>query len=160
MTPVDEDQVGVAILFYKENSPSGAHKYEKLLELFPDLQAKLHGSEFSSHVRGAGPFEQRVSNGMKGRVLLVGDAAGYLDPLTGEGIRLGLDGAKAIAQCLSTNNPQQYAIEHRRILRKYWIMTDGLLRLRRVPFLRKIMMIALKRIPYLFDSVISILAAD
>ena len=92
--------------------------------------------------------------------MLVGDAAGYLDPLTGEGIRLGLDGAKAIARCLANNKPQRYVTEHRKILRKYWVMTDGLLRLRQVPLLRKLMVPFLRLFPFAFDQIISTLAED
>ena len=160
VTPVAEDQVGVAILLYKDQGPSGTDKYDQLLSLFPELQEKLHSSDHSSHIRGAGPFEQRVSCGVKGRIFLVGDAAGYLDPLTGEGIRLGLDGAQAIVKCILENKPQQYIVAHKKILRKYWLMTDGLLRLRQIPFFRRLMVPILQRIPKLFNVIISTLAAD
>ena len=160
VTPVSENQVGVAILFYKDRAPSGADKYEQLLPLFPELQKRLSNSQYSSHIRGAGPFEQRVEKGVKGRFFLVGDAAGYLDPLTGEGIKLGLDGAKAVVECIVENRPQQYIVAHKKILRKYWIMTDGLLRLRQIPLLRKLMIPVLRRIPKLFSVIISTLAAE
>jgi flavin-dependent dehydrogenase len=160
VTPVADDQVGVAILFYQDHAPPGEHKYRQLLTLFPELAQRLEGSEKSSHIRGAGPFEQRVSQGAKGRILLVGDAAGYLDPLTGEGIKLGLDGARAIVQRILEDDPKAYVKDCRRILRKYWIMTDGLLKLRQVPLLRRLMIPVLGFVPKLFDMVISALAAD
>ena len=160
VTPVADDQIGVAILFYKDHAPTGQDKYDKLLTRFPKLHQALEGLEYSSRLRGAGPFEQRVASGMKGRVLLVGDAAGYLDPLTGEGIRLGLDGAQAIAKCIANDQPQQYIQEHRKILRKYWVMTDGLLRLRQIPPLRKVMVPFLRLFPFFFDWIISTLAEE
>jgi flavin-dependent dehydrogenase len=159
VTPVSDDQVGVAILFYKDHAPTGSDKYEQLLKLFPRLNEHLGESPPSSHIRGAGPFEQRVSKGRKGRFFLVGDAAGYLDPLTGEGIKLGLDGAKAVVNCIVENKPKSYISAHKKILRKYWLMTDGLLRLRQIPFLRKLMIPFLRKTPKVFSIIISILAA-
>ena len=90
-TPVADDLVGVAILFRDIGSVHGAGiRYDSLLTRFPELKARLAGMEPASSVRGAGPFEHRVASRVKGNVLLVGDAAGYLDPLTGEGVALGL----------------------------------------------------------------------
>ena len=88
VTPVGPDQIGVAILFNRAKKISEKGPYEVLLDQFPTLKSKLTGP-FSSGVRGAGPFEQRLTKRVKGRILLVGDAAGYLDPITGEGIHWG-----------------------------------------------------------------------
>ena len=60
--------------------------------------------------------------------MLIGDAAGYLDPLTGEGIRLGLDAGEAAINCILNNRPQAYERAWRNVSRRYWWMTDGLLR--------------------------------
>ena len=53
------------------------------------------GAAWVTPVRGAGPLRQRGPRRVAGRVLLVGDAAGYVDALTGEGIRTGLACARA-----------------------------------------------------------------
>ena len=44
---------------------------------------------------GAGPLRQSARTPRSGRVLLVGDAAGYVDALTGEGVAVGLATARA-----------------------------------------------------------------
>ena len=160
VTPVAEDEVGVAILFYKDHAPKGQHKYQQLLQHFPELLERLDQSQPCSTVRGAGPFERRVRTPLKGNILLVGDSAGYLDPLTGEGIRLGLDASEAAIAAIVAERPQLYHKSWKRFTRKYWVMTDGLLRLRSVPFLRKLMVPALRFIPGLFSAIISTLAAD
>jgi flavin-dependent dehydrogenase len=52
----------------------------------------------------------------QGRVLLVGDAAGLMDPLLGEGIRHAIDSGQLAAECLLKERPQDYSQRvHRRI---------------------------------------------
>ncbi|MEC7985812.1 MAG: NAD(P)/FAD-dependent oxidoreductase [Myxococcota bacterium] len=156
VTPVADDLIGVAILYYKDKAPPSQNKYEELLARFPTLQEKLHTP--CTSLRGSGPFEQRVKSRVSGRILLVGDAAGYLDPLTGEGIRLGLDSAKAAVQCIVADQPERYDKAWKKVSRRYWWMTDGLLKLRAVPPLRKLMIPVLQRAPWLFRSIVSTLA--
>ena len=83
-------EVGVAIL-----SGASEGSFEDRLRQFPALRERLGGATASSQVRGAGPLWQRVSHRTGGRVLLVGDAAGYVDALTGEGLAMGFRCADA-----------------------------------------------------------------
>src|SRR5690606_11406650 len=94
VTPVSNEVVGVAIL----HRPPG--RYRALLGRFPALRARLAGAAVVGRGRGAGPFEQRVQRRVAGPVLLVGDAAGYLDPLTGEGVSLAIRTACAAVDCI------------------------------------------------------------
>lgn len=156
VTPVADNLIGVAILYFKEHAPPHQDKYEQLLNLFPELKEKL--SQPCSTLRGSGPFERRSKSPVKHRILLVGDAAGYLDPLTGEGIRMGLDSAQAALKCILHDQPHRYPQAWRKVTRRYWMMTDGLLRVRNVPVLRKLMVPLLKRTPWLFGHIVSALA--
>ena len=79
VTPVGPGLVGVAVL------SSDRAPFDEQLGRFPDLADRLDGAK-SGPVRGAGPLRRRTSTRVDGRVLLVGDAAGYVDALTGEGI--------------------------------------------------------------------------
>lgn len=151
VTPVAPDTVGVALLFARP-APGG---FEPLLARFPRLAARLAGP--ATPPLGAGPFEQRVRRRVAGRVLLVGDAAGYLDPLTGEGVRLGLAQARALVRCLVAGRPLAYEHAWRRLARRYWLLTDGLLRLRRSP-LRRALVPTLRACPWLFDLALDQLA--
>ena len=58
-----------------------------------------------SRVRGAGPFWQRARARTTEAVALVGDAAGYTDAVTGEGITLALRCADALAEIIATGAP-------------------------------------------------------
>ena len=156
VTPVSDQLVGVAILYFKDTAPPHQDKYTHLLNLFPNLKEKL--SEPCTSLRGSGPFERRSLSPVKHRVLLIGDAAGYLDPLTGEGIRMGLDSAQAAIRCILHQQPHRYHKEWHKVTRRYWLMTDGLLRIRNIPTLRRWMVPLLKRSPWLFGHIVSALA--
>ena len=83
VTPVADDCVGVAIL----SSSRGG--FDRHFESFGELRDRVAGHAHGQD-RAAGPLRQKVSNRTAGRVLLVGDAAGYIDALTGEGMGLGV----------------------------------------------------------------------
>ena len=159
ITPVSDTQVGVAILAYADNLPNNPDegKFDALLEWFPVVKEKIQSAKPLSSVRGAGGFEQRLKTPRQGRILFVGDAAGYLDPITGEGIRLGLLSAKSAIDCIERETPQAYPMQHRAILAPYWILTGGLLWLRRFSLGRRIMVPFLQRVPFAFGRIVSAL---
>lgn len=102
VTPVAPDLVGVALL-----GPGRLH-LGSALEAIPALAERLRGAAWDGPVRGAGPLRQRTTRRVAGRVLLVGDASGYVDALTGEGIRVGLAQARAAVACVATGRPTDY----------------------------------------------------
>lgn len=156
VTPISATEVGVAILYKADAEPPGTgDPWTRWFSAFPELAARV-GSP-STTVRGAGPFEQRVRAPRAGRVLLIGDAAGYLDPITGEGIRLGLDTARAAVDSIIANQPEHYPRRWRQAIRRYWWLTAGLLFLRRREWLRKQMVPTLRRWPRLFNLALNVL---
>lgn len=158
VTPVAADQVGIAILHTRKTGalPDQRPPFDRWLSRFPELAAKL--GEPCSVARGAGPFEQRVARRMVGRVLLVGDAAGYLDPLTGEGIRLGLASAFALVSAVQANAPSRYEADWWRITRSYRWMTGGLLMLARNTITRRLIVPTVARVPGLLRLGVGVLA--
>jgi len=151
ITPVAEDTVGVAFLMDRSRYvPLAAPSpIQAALARFPHIAARL-GPPASSP-RGAGPFEQRVSAPRSGRVLLIGDAAGYLDPLTGEGIRLGLDTGAAAVAAVAAGRLGDYDRAYPGLLRRYWWMTGGLLAVTRPPLLRRMLLPTVQRAPWLLS---------
>lgn len=67
----------------------------------PQLAAALHAARRSAPWRGTGPFGFRTTTTTVPGAMLVGDAAGYVDPMTGEGIYFALFAAKAAAAALA-----------------------------------------------------------
>ncbi|MCW2622856.1 MAG: monooxygenase [Frankiales bacterium] len=152
VTPVGPDLVGVAVL---TASPAPfAHQ----LRDFPELQEKLAGAVPASAVRGAGPLRQVVRRRVVGRVLLVGDAAGYVDALTGEGIALALASAPALVASLVAGRPESYEQAWRRVSRAPRLLTGGLLAARRTPGLSRLVVPAAARFPSTFSRAVGLLA--
>ena len=121
VTPVDDKLVGVALL------SAARCGFETQLGWFPGLRERLAGPAVSE-VRGAGPMRQRAAGRVAGRVLLVGDAAGYVDALTGEGVTLALASSAAAVRCVRAGRPQAYEAAWRHLTRRYRALTSLLVR--------------------------------
>lgn len=144
VTPVGPDLVGVAFLSERRAA------FDEHLRAFPSLVARLDGAAPASDVLGAGPLRQRVTSPVAGRVLLVGDAAGYVDALTGAGIDIGLAQSGAVVRCLLHNRPADWEREWTRVTRSYRLVTGSLLWARRRPRLAARIVPAAARYPALF----------
>ncbi len=71
--------------------------YEEWLHARPQLLPRLRGARRLGPVRVTGPFATRSRRAWAPGVALVGDAAGYFDPFTGEGIYAALRGSELLA---------------------------------------------------------------
>jgi flavin-dependent dehydrogenase len=152
VTPVAADLVGVAVL-----GPPG-QSYDDVLAGIPSLRDRLAGAPWVTPVRGAGPLRQRVSRRVAGRVLLVGDAAGYVDALTGEGIRTGLACAHAAVEAVATGRPSSYEQDWRRLTRSYRVLTTALLTATRPGLVRRHVVTAARALPPVFGAAVESLA--
>ena len=173
VTPVADDLVGVAILGERGGGErgggdgragrdrtsgtvlAGGSGFEARLAAFPALLERLAGAEPASTVRGAGPLRQDVRHRVCERVLLVGDASGYIDALTGEGISVALAQAAVLAPCLRDGRPGDYERAWRRVSRKSRLLTAGLLWSRHQPVLARRIVPAAERLPRLFTAIVN-----
>jgi menaquinone-9 beta-reductase len=151
VTPVAPDQVGVALLWSGE-----ARGFDDLLARFPTLQARLAGVPVSARDRGVGPLHQRVRVPVAGPAALVGDAAGYLDAITGEGLAVALHESAALVEAVLAGDLSRYATAWRRINRLPNFMTSLVLALERRPRLRRRAIRALAAEPALFSRLLGI----
>jgi flavin-dependent dehydrogenase len=147
VTPAGPERVGVALLWGGEEGAD----YDRFLTRFPALAAKLGPPE--TEVRGAGPFDVTVDTQVRGRVLLVGDAAGYVDALTGEGIALGLTSAQALIATLE--QPAAWTSTWRALTRRHRQLTRVLLAVSGRPALRRQMIRAFRRYPSAFGALLA-----
>jgi len=151
VTPVGPELVGVAVL-------SGDRRpFDEQLGSFPALAARLDGVP-SGAVRGAGPLRRRTTTRVAGRVLLVGDAAGYVDALTGEGIAVSLACARALIECLVVRRPADYERHWLTQSRRYRAITSSLLWASGRPALRRALVPAAQRVPWVFAAAVGQLA--
>jgi flavin-dependent dehydrogenase len=72
--------------------------FRKLLESYPAIREKLDKAVPHTRLRILGPLACRARQVAGDGFLLVGDAAGYYDPMTGEGIFQALKGAESAAE--------------------------------------------------------------
>ncbi len=161
VTPSGERRVGVAFLFDRKKTSEGA-TFDRLLSAFPALEAKLRGASADSTPRGSGPLSQSVTARVKGRVILQGDAAGYVDAITGEGLSLAFKSALALGLTLAEAKhtglaPMPLARFERRVNRQfqaYQQRVNALLWLARHERLRRLTLSLLSRAPWLFGLVL------
>ncbi|WP_345696295.1 NAD(P)/FAD-dependent oxidoreductase [Kitasatospora terrestris] len=152
VTPVADGVVGVAVLS-GERAP-----FDRQLARFPRLAERLPEAAAVSAVRGAGPLRQRAAARVAGRVLLVGDAAGYVDALTGEGVAMAVASAEALVRCVVAGRPEAYEQAWRRVSRDYRLLTESLLWARRRPLLADRIVPAAAALPALFRAGVNLLA--
>ncbi|MEA2599734.1 MAG: hypothetical protein QOF89_726 [Acidobacteriota bacterium] len=151
VTPVAADEVGIAVLWSGRKAG-----FDQLLASFPTLKERIAGVPVTSRDRGTGPLCQRVQAVHKGRVALVGDAAGYLDAITGEGLAVTLHESAALVESILAGDLGRYAAAHRRINRLPSFMTSLVLGLERRPRLRRRAIRALAAEPALFSRLLGI----
>ncbi len=151
LTPVGPRLVGVALLTGTRGS------FDDLLAEFPVIRERLAGANVSK-VRGAGPLRQRSSRRVAGRVLLLGDASGYVDALTGEGIALGLAQARAAVAAVLAERPNAYEWSWRQVTWRYRLLTASLVGASRLSPVRRSIVPAAQRLPQVFGAAVNVLA--
>jgi flavin-dependent dehydrogenase len=147
VTPVEPDLVGVSIL--SRGRPD--------LAWFPQLARQLAGAG-RGQARGCGPLRQVVSRRVAGRVLLVGDAAGYEDALTGEGVSLAVKQAAAAVDAILNETPASYEASWRRVTRNYRLLTRAVVLASTPRLTRPAVVPACQGLPGVFRFGINILA--
>ena len=153
VTPVDDDVVGVAVL-----GIGRAGSFPERLRQFPALVARLHGRAAMEKVAGAGPLRQRVTAVGDGRVMLVGDAAGYVDALTGEGLSIGFDSARIAVDCIVRECPEQYGRRWRAASRRSRLLTEAVVAAAGSRWFRPAIVPAADLVPEVFSLAVRSLA--
>ncbi|MBI4414485.1 MAG: hypothetical protein HY576_08935, partial [candidate division NC10 bacterium] len=122
--------VGVVIDWRVEACRAGlADLLAGQLAAFPSVARRAAGAHLTGSLYGVGPLAFRRERPGAGRALLVGDAAGFYDPLTGEGVTAALQtgalaGALLAEGLASAAKPPEvqaaYASSRRRLLEPRW----------------------------------------
>jgi 2-polyprenyl-6-methoxyphenol hydroxylase-like FAD-dependent oxidoreductase len=101
VTPLG-DGVNIAFLWTPQllaGAGAGA-PFDELLARFPELGQRVAGATALDRARGAGPFDQHPVERVRAGLALVGDAGGYIDALTGEGVGLAVTQALALERAV------------------------------------------------------------
>jgi geranylgeranyl reductase family protein len=112
LAPLPDGQLNVGMALPMDGRTPAGDRFAAAIAGLPAVAAHLAGRERLSPIRGASPIGHRVADVAGPGWMLVGDAAGFVDPFTGEGIHRALRSARAAATAiLSGHEP---AVAYRR----------------------------------------------
>jgi menaquinone-9 beta-reductase len=140
---VGPDTLLVSMLSSQSRPPINARTYETEARA---AVPSLRDAALIAGPLGAAHFRQRSLAVSDGRVFLTGDAAGYDDPTTGEGLAIGMLLAERLARHIDgvvtgrltrAEAAGRYAIDHRRLTRERRRLTQLALVMARTPVLSR-----------------------
>jgi len=134
VTPVSREEVCVALI---SSSPKVRLRLDDGLEEFPELRARLQNAELASSERGAITLTRKLRRVYRGRTVLVGDASGGVDAITGEGLCLTFQQAALLGDCLASGDLARYQKGHRTLIRRPALMSRMMLFMARHSHLRQ-----------------------
>ncbi|HEY6904160.1 MAG TPA: NAD(P)/FAD-dependent oxidoreductase, partial [Candidatus Acidoferrales bacterium] len=136
VTPLPDHEINVIAL-----GEAGTYRADAKVSLlqrceeFPELASLMEGAEQVSATIGASPLTGRAIAGVTPGAVLLGDAAGFVDPVTGGGMTQALMAAELLAGYIADNELSEdawlwsFERERRKMLRGYVLLTQAILRL-------------------------------
>jgi len=171
LAPLAGDLTLVAILAEKHVMSAFrgdlAGRYHEFLKATPGLGERIRDSEVVPPVGARGPLGFQVAPIVLPGLLLVGDSAGFLDPITGEGMTLALKSARAMVPIVDRAFERgdfglevlgPYASERANAVRDVGKLTHLMLDVTRVPWLADRAIRRLSRDTELFQKFLGIAA--
>jgi menaquinone-9 beta-reductase len=150
VTPVNRSEVCVALI-----TRDSRLRLDQALPQFPELNRRLEGAAPSTTERGAVTASRSLRRVVRGCAILIGDASGSVDAITGEGLCLSFHQAVALADALSSGDLAVYQAEHRRLARRPVFMANLMLSLDRFPWLRRRVLRAFASDPEIFANMLA-----
>jgi menaquinone-9 beta-reductase len=152
VTPVSREEVCVALI---SSNPKLRLRIEDALGEFPELYARLEHSEYASNERGAITVTRKLPRVYRDNSVLVGDASGGVDAVTGEGLCLAFRQAVLLGDCLASGDLARYQKGHRALLRRPALMARTMLFMARHSRLRQRTMQVFQSSPRLFAGMLA-----
>ena len=112
VTPVADDQVCVALITSHKEL-----RFDAALASFPQLAARLEPAEIMGSTLGAISASRTLRVVHSGSIALIGEAAGSVDAITGEGLAIAFQQAIALAEAMHAGDLTSYQRTHARITR-------------------------------------------
>jgi len=105
IAPIGGGQANVTLVLPAAAARSLHKGQAGLLLRWPDLRERFAVARPTGRTLATGPFDQPVRAVTAPGALLIGDAAGYYDPLTGQGLYRAFRSAELAAATILTNSP-------------------------------------------------------
>jgi flavin-dependent dehydrogenase len=150
VTPIAADQVCVA--FITDNLHI---RFDAALPKFAKLEPRLRYAKVDGPTIGAITASRQLRRVQSGRIALIGEAAGSVDAITGEGLSVAFQQAFALATAMRKGDLDLYQQAHERIMRLPRNMSRLLLSLDRQPSFRRRAFAALERQPAAFAHMLA-----
>ena len=147
VTPIGPREICVVVI-----SRDSHLRLDQAMVEFSELNARLRQAAIISAERGAVSASRRLGRVFRGNLILLGDASGSVDAITGEGLRLSFEQALKLADALSCGDLKMYQRAHRRLARRPAFMANLMLSLDRCVWLRRRILRALAAEPRIFAN--------
>jgi flavin-dependent dehydrogenase len=163
VTPLAEQEILVAGLAQAEvlKAPI-VRTFENWWQNEPELAARLEGAEQITPLITMSPLAGRARKGFVPGLALLGDAAGFVDPITGGGMTQALMSAELLASYIAANasNSEEWLPKFDRarqaLLRDYRRLTQIVLWVSEHPGLGKQLLAGMSRSPGIFSHLIGV----
>lgn len=169
LAPVGERLMNVSVVVQAARlaaAPGACADFvEQTLQVHAELGPRFAGARRVKAVRAIGPMAQRTVRPQYGGIVLIGDAAGFFDPFTGQGIYLALCSAALAAltvqRALSTDDLSRQSLQaywraHRHAFRAKYRFSSLIQRGLRRAWLANSIIERLAQRPLLADTVVGV----
>jgi len=163
VTPLPDREVLIAALVESGGLNGDAeHEFARWVNAEPELADRLKGAEQISPLAGCSPLGARARCGVVPGAILLGDAAGSLDPITGSGMAQAIATAELLSAYVAQKDVSQEAWmwkfewERRAMLRGREIATTAILWLATHPRLGVGAFQAMRATPMVFSHIVSV----
>jgi flavin-dependent dehydrogenase len=163
VTPLPDGEVAVAALT-EDRAGNARDHFARWLRLHPALAERLDGAAQTSELVGQMPLESRARRGVCPGLVLIGDAAGFLDPVTGSGMAQALLSAELLARTIArdgalhaaTHVLEEYDRQRRALLRDGALLTRFVLGMVRRPFWARQTLRLMRATPDLYGHLVGV----
>jgi len=157
VTPLPHRELLVAALFEHPAAPI-AESFPNWIQTEPQLRKMLDGACQISDLECIAPLAGRAKRGGPPGVVLLGDAAGFLDPITGGGMTQALMTSELLSRCFLGGRLQEFDQRRQAMLRSYQILTSMVLWLAGHPDVTSRVLGLLHSWPTLFSQLMGVSA--
>ena len=165
VTPLPGRQVLLAALADMKNLvPPAKETFDRWWQAQPVLAKRLEGAQQVSPLSGVSPLSARARRGVSPGVVLLGDAAGFIDPVTGGGMAQAVMSAELLAKYIPRHFDAsdewlwQFEAARTRMLRSYRLMTSAMLWLSYHQRIAKRVLNAVRFAPGIFSRLLVVAA--